>query len=565
MLNQLLGASPELAAVRDQLSRLVGRQAASQRRLPPVLIQGETGTGKGLVAHIIHQTGPRAGAPFVDVNCAAIPDTLLEAELFGFERGAFTDARQAKPGLLQMAHRGTIFLDEIGLMPDALQVKLLKALEERKRNAGRHLLGEADKIARELLAFLHAQAPGVKMEPVGSLRRGVETCGDIDILACGAGTSLMDTFTAYPGIERVLARGDTKSSVLLAGGFQADLRLVADASRGAALQYFTGSKAHNIALRDRAIGRGFKLNEYGQFTIEGDQRVTGETEQDVYEALGLAWVPPELREARGEIEAAEARRLPNLISRSDLRGDLHMHTKETDGKDDIRTMAQAARAAGLQYIAITDHSQSLAMANGLDERRALAHAAAIRALDGQEGVRLLAGIECDIRPDGTLDLEDDCLAALDLVVASVHSAFNQDQQQMTDRILRALDNPHVDILGHPTGRMLLRREPYSIDLNAVLDAALRHGVAVEINSQAHRLDLSDVHARLAHTRGVPLVISSDAHSREALAVVQWGVVMARRAWLEPGDVLNTRSFDDLVASLRRNKRQPGTRSASPRA
>ena len=444
---------------------------------------------------------------------------------------------------------------------------ILKALEERKRNAGRHLLGETDKIARELLAFLHAQAPGVKMEPVGSLRRGVETCGDIDILACGADISLMDTFTAYPGIERVLARGDTKSSVLLAGGFQADLRLVADGSRGAALQYFTGSKAHNIALRDRAIGRGFKLNEYGLFTIEGDQRVAGETEQDVYEALGLAWVPPELREARGEIEAAEARRLPNLISRSDLRGDLHMHTKETDGKDDIRTMAQAARAAGLQYIAITDHSQALAMANGLDERRALAHAAAIRALDGQEGVRLLAGIECDIRPDGTLDLEDDCLAALDLVVASVHSAFNQDQQQMTDRILRALDNPHVDILGHPTGRMLLRREPYPIDLNAVLDAALRYGVAVEINSQVHRLDLSDVHARLAHTRGVPLVISSDAHSREALGVVQWGVVMARRAWLEPGDVLNTRSFDDLVASLRRNKRQgaSGKRSASARA
>jgi DNA polymerase (family X) len=431
---------------------------------------------------------------------------------------------------------------------------ILKALEERKRNAGRHLLGETDKTARALIDFLQSRAPGVDMEPVGSLRRGVETCGDIDILASGGDKSLMDVFTAYPGTERVLARGDTKSSILLPGGFQADLRLVAPESRGAALQYFTGSKAHNIALRDRAIGRGFKLNEYGLFTIEGDRRVAGQTEQEVYEALGLAWVEPELREARGEIEAADERRLPHLISRGDLRGDLHMHTTETDGKDDIRTMAAAARAAGLQYIAITDHSQALAMANGLDERRALAHAAAIRALDGQEGVRLLAGIECDIRPDGSLDLADDCLAALDIVVASVHSAFNQDQQQMTDRILRALENPHVDILGHPTGRMLLRREPYPLDMNAVVDAALRHGVALEINSQAHRLDLSDVNATLVRQRGVPLVVSSDAHSKEALGVIRWGVVVARRAWVEPGDVLNTRSFEDLVASLRRNRR-----------
>ncbi len=444
---------------------------------------------------------------------------------------------------------------------------ILKALEERKRNAGRHLLAETDKTALALVEYLKSQAPGVEMEPVGSLRRGVETCGDIDILASGGDKSLMDAFVAYPGIERVLARGETKSSILLAGGFQADLRLVATESRGAALQYFTGSKAHNIALRDRAIGRGFKLNEYGLFKIEGDERVAGQTEQDVYEALGLAWVPPELREARGEIEAAGERRLPNLLSRADLRGDLHMHTTETDGKNDIRTMAQGAHAAGLQYIAITDHSQALAMANGLDERRALAHAAAIRALDGQEGVRLLAGIECDIRPDGTLDLEDDCLAALDIVVASVHSAFNQDQQQMTDRILRAIENPHVDILGHPTGRMLLRREPYPLDVPAVVDAALRNGVALEINSQVHRLDLSDVHARLARERGVPIVVSSDAHSREALAVIRWGVVVARRAWLEPAQVLNTRSFEDLVAGLRRNKARsgPGKRNRTSHA
>jgi DNA polymerase (family 10) len=365
----------------------------------------------------------------------------------------------------------------------------------------------------------------------------------------------METFAGYRLVERVLALGETKSSVLLQGGFQADLRLVAADSRGAALQYFTGSKAHNIALRDRAIGQGFKLNEYGLFRVEGDERVAGETEEGVYEALGLQWVPPELREDRGEIGAALDRRLPRLVDRTDLRGDLHMHTTETDGKESIAGMAAAARAGGLEYIAITDHSKSLAMANGLDERRALEHAARIRAADGRDGLRLLAGIECDIRPDGSMDLETDCLAALDLVVASIHSAFNQDRRQMTDRILRALENPYVDILGHPTGRLILRREPYPLDVEAVLDAAARHGVAVEINCQLDRLDLNDVHARLARDRGVSIVISSDAHSTAALGWTRWGVLVARRAWLEPQHVLNTRPFEEFKARLRRNRRR----------
>ena len=352
-----------------------------------------------------------------------------------------------------------------------------------------------------------------------------------------------------------MARGETKSSVLLAGGFQADLRLVAADSRGAALQYFTGSKSHNIILRDRAIGRRMKLNEYGLFRIGDEARVAGEREAEIYAALGLDWVPPELREMRGEIEAAEAHALPRLIEVADLRGDLHMHTTETDGKDDIRTMAAAARAAGLEYIAITDHSQALAMANGLDERRALDHAARVRAVDAERiGVRLLAGVECDIRPDGSLDLSDDCLAALDLVVVSVHSAFSLDRQQMTDRILRAIEHPHVDIVGHPTGRKILRRQAYPVDMEAVVDAAARHGVALEINCQVDRLDLNDVHAKLARDARVPLVISSDAHSRTAFGRLRWGVLVARRAWLEPRDVLNTQPFDAFRASLRRNRR-----------
>jgi DNA polymerase (family 10) len=431
---------------------------------------------------------------------------------------------------------------------------ILKALAERKRHHGRHLLPEAHDVAAALVAFLKEHAPAADITPVGSLRRGCESCGDIDILASGADPPLMEAFIDYPVVERVLGHGETKSSVLLTGGFQADLRLVAPESRGAAMQYFTGSKAHNISLRDRAIARGFKLNEYGLFRIDGEERVAGATEEEIYEALGLAWIPPELREARGEIEAAASHLLPRLIDRADLRGDLHMHSTETDGKDDPSDMAAAARDAGLEYIAITDHSRALAMANGLDEPRALAHAQRIRHLDGQQGVRMLAGIECDIRGDGTLDLADDCLAALDLVVASVHSGFSQDRQQMTGRLVKAIENPFVDILGHPTGRLLLKREPYPVDMEAVVDAAARHGVALEINCQVDRLDLNDIHAKLARDRGVRLAVSTDAHSRAGFSRLRWGVTMARRAWLQPDDVLNTRPFDEFRSLLRRHRR-----------
>ena len=434
---------------------------------------------------------------------------------------------------------------------------ILKALDERKRFAGRHLLPHAHDAAAALVSYLRDRAPDATIEPVGSLRRGCDTCGDLDLLASGAPASLMEDFVDYTAVERVLGQGETKSSVLLAGGFQADLRLVAADSRGAAMQYFTGSKAHNIALRDRAIDLGFKLNEYGLFRVADEVRLAGEREEDIYAALGLEWIPPELREMRGEIAAALDRTLPRLVDLGDLRGDLHMHSTETDGKDDVRTMAEAARAVGLQYIAITDHSQALAMANGLDERRALEHAARIRAVDAEGlGVRLLAGVECDIRSDGTLDLADDCLAALDVVIVSVHSAFDQERQRMTERILRAIENPHVDIVGHPTGRRILKRQPYAVDMEAVVDAAKKHGVALEINCQVDRLDLNDVNAKLARDRGVPVVISTDAHSRLAFGRLRWGILMARRAWLQPGDVLNTRPFDEFRACLRRHRSRP---------
>ena len=443
---------------------------------------------------------------------------------------------------------------------------ILKAVEERQKDRGRHLLSDTTAIAAELVAFLRDYAPAAEFTPVGSLRRGCETCGDIDILATGAGASLdpseveglMDQFVSFPRVERILGQGDTKSSIRIIGGYQADLRLVPADSRGAAIQYFTGSKAHNVALRDRAIQHGLKLNEYGLFRVDDDGRVAGETEEGIYEALGMEWVPPELREHRGEIEAAIAHQLPRLVSAPDLRGDLHMHTTVTDGRDDLEIMAAAAQRLGYSYIAITDHSKALAMSNGLDETRALEHAARIRALNGRfDGLTLLAGIECDILSDGTLDLADDCLAQLDIVIASVHSHYNQGEAQTTERILRAVECPWVDVLGHPMSRRLLQREPLQVNFDRIVSAAVGRGVAFEINCQPDRLDLSDAFARSAHARGATIVISTDAHSTMALGNMRWGVQVARRAWLTPEAVLNTRTLDEMRQLLRRNRTADG--------
>jgi DNA polymerase (family 10) len=443
------------------------------------------------------------------------------------------------------------------------EAQILKSLEEQRRVAGRRLAAEAYDQAAALVAALREHAPEADVHIVGSLRRGCDTCGDIDVLAAMASApgsavdagSLMAAFTNYKLVERVLAHGSTKSSVLLWGGFQADLRIVPRESLGAAMQYFTGSKAHNIAVRDRAVRRGLKLNEYGLYRVDTDEAIAGPDEEAIYRALDLAFVPPELRENRGEIEAAERGTVPHLVQLADIRGDLHSHTTATDGRADIETMARAAREAGLTYLAITDHSKSLAMANGLDEARALAHAAAIRRVNEHvDGITLLAGIECDIRADGTMDLADDCLAQLDIVIASLHSAFNQEPEQMTDRLLRAIACPWVDVLGHPLGRIILKRDPHRADMTRVIAAAAGAGVAMEINAQLDRRDLDDAHARRARDAGVKIVISSDAHSPAGLAALRWGIATARRAWLTPDDVLNTRPLDALRTALRRHRR-----------
>lgn len=415
----------------------------------------------------------------------------------------------------------------------------------------RHLLSEAEETVMALRAHLGSQ-PGVSaLEVAGSYRRRRETVGDLDFVAsCDEPARLMDAFVAFPQVEEVLAKGATKSSVRLAHGLQVDLRIVPLESHGAALNYFTGSKAHNIALRKRGIALGLKLNEYGVF--RGDEPVAGRTEEDVYAALGLPYIEPELREDRGELDAAEAGALPRLVRLEDLRGDLQSHTTETDGRDTLEAMAEAARALGHEYFAITDHSKRVSMARGMDAKRLRAHARRIDALnETMEGITLLKGVEVDILRDGSLDLPDDVLDEMDVVVASIHYDQDLPGEEQTRRVLRAMENPRAHILGHPTGRILNRREGYALDLPRVLDAAAEQGWFVEVNAQPDRLDLDDAAARLAKERGVLVAISTDAHSVKQLEALRFGVGQARRAWLEKGDVLNTRPLAQLRNLLAR--------------
>ena len=445
------------------------------------------------------------------------------------------------------------YLNKLRGLGQKKQSLILNAITEHRKHLGRQLSAAAWVIAESVVDYLKSSHPNGIFHIVGSLRRGCETCGDIDILAVDTNESIHDTFIAFPTLERVIVKGSTKSSILLRDGSHVDLRLVPPESEGAALQYFTGSRSHNVSLRDRAVKRGLKLNEYGLFQTSNQSPIELTTEEGIYRALGLSDIPPELRENRGEIQAAESNDLPSLVTRKTIRGDLHSHTTATDGQADIETMARAAQSAGLEYLGITDHSRALAMANGLDETKTLKHADAIRKIDRcLPNVTLLAGIECDILPDGKLDLSEDCLAQLDFVIASVHSSFKQDQRQITDRILRAIESPVVDILGHPTGRLLLRREPYDLDIDEVIEAAAIHGVALEINSQPQRLDLNEIYAKRARDRGVKLVISTDAHAPDQFGLLDRGVFLARRAWLESKDVLNTLNIMDLRASLRRS-------------
>jgi len=548
------------------------------------------GIGKGMAANIrdLVATGTMA---LREELLTKYKPTMLEllrlpgmgpktvAMLFSALQIADIDALEeaAKRGdLLTLPRMGQKFTD-----------KLLKGIEDHRRNSSRFRIDVAREHA-ERISELIRQFHGIDtITPAGSLRRGRESVGDLDLLVTGPAcepdvvAAAVEHVATLPLIDKLIARGQNKVSFNLRNGLQVDVRLLPRASYGAALQYFTGSKHHNVALRQRAIKRGLTLSEYALLRLEDNKIIAAETEADIYNALDLDYIAPELRENCGELEAAAKHTLPHLIVRSDLRGDLHMHTTESDGSNSIREMAEAAIERGLEYIAITDHSKNLAMTNGMDDKRTLAHAARIRAVSDElaeefyakkgpqwarykarekagEPVnpepttpfRILAGIEVDILIDGALDLEDDTLAQLDVVIASVHSGFNQTQEEMTARVLRATHNPYVQILGHPTGRKVLKREPYKIDLAQLLPAAARLGVAVEHNAAPARSDLSDLHLRQAKELGCKLIVNTDAHSTNELDQIDHGIVQLRRAWLTPQDLINTQLIDDFLTSLR---------------
>jgi DNA polymerase (family X) len=434
------------------------------------------------------------------------------------------------------------------------QDAILKGLDVAESAGRRVYLSEALGVARQIESDLRA-LPGVKqLELAGSARRRKETCGDLDFLAVASnGEALMDALAGHRLVETVLARGDTKLSVRLFRGLQLDLRVVPEESFGAALQYFTGSKEHNVVVRRRAQEMELKLNEWGLF--RGDVLVAGRTEDEVYAALGLPCFPPEIRENRGEFALAEQGPLPRLIELSDLRGDLHMHTTASDGTASILEMAEAARSRGREYIAITDHSKRVSMANGLDGPRLLAHWAAIDEVQKSiRGFRILKGIECDILEDATLDLPDEVLAQADLVIAVLHYGLQQPREQIMKRLMCAVTNPHVDVIGHPTGRLVERRKPADIDFDVFLDACAQHGVMVEINANPARLDLDDIHAAAAKKRGIPIVINTDAHGFADMDLMVYGVYQARRAGLTKEDVANTLPAEEFFDLIRRRNR-----------
>ena len=459
-------------------------------------------------------------------------------------------------GVEKLAREGKI--RTLPRMGEKHEQKLLKAIEDYRRIAGRFLLDTAEIQAQKLIAHLSTFVGIDKITPAGSLRRGRETVGDLDVLVTGKccvddeqRAQLLAHIIKLPGLMEVIAQGDNKVSFRLRSGMQVDVRTLSPDSFGAAMQYFTGSKSHNVALRQRALKMGFTLSEYSLAELDTNKPVAGKTEEEIYSKLKLDYIPPELRENCGEIEAAENHGLPNLITEADLQGDVHMHTVETDGRCTIEEMADAARERGYKYMAITDHSKNLAFANGLDDKRALEHIARIRkAAENIDGIKVFAGIEVDILTDGELDLSDSVLAEMDIVIASVHSQFGQEPAKMTERLIRAIENPNTSLIGHPTGRMLLRRDAYGFDMDAVLKAAAKYRVAMELNAYPDRLDLNDRHLRMAKERGVKIVINTDSHHTSHLEKIRFGVLQARRAWLTRDDVLNTMPFQNFAQAMK---------------
>ncbi len=432
-------------------------------------------------------------------------------------------------------------------MGEKSEAKILKAVQGMRSTEKRYRLDDGREVSQSLMGYLKENAPVLRIAAAGSSRRWKETVGDIDILvSCRQPPEVIDCFVHHPDVVDVLAQGDTKASVVLRRGLQADLRVLEDDYFGAALQYFTGSKEHNVVLRERAKRMGYKINEYGVIRLEDGKKVAGKEEDEMYRVLGLVPMPPEIRENRGEIEESEQGRVPDLVEVSDIRGDLHMHTTASDGRDSIEAMARAALEKGYRYIAITDHSKALAMTGGLDEEQLLEHCRNIEQVNAAiPEITILKGIEVDILADGQLDLRDDALEQLDVVVASVHSRFNLSRDKMTGRICRALEHPLVNILGHPTGRLLTQRDPYQLDIEEVIRTAVENRVCLEINAHPARLDLKDVHCLMAREMGALISINCDSHDTRMFRYLPYGVHTARRAWLSSDDVINTYPLERL--------------------
>ncbi len=446
-------------------------------------------------------------------------------------------------------------LRDLPRMGAKLEEKVLRSIAQYRQRSGRFLLSFARDAADELTKYLRDLEGIDEITAAGSLRRGKDTVGDLDLLVTGPNAAAaLDRFLAFPRVHDVLSRGENKASAKIGReGLQVDVRALPRDTYGAAMQYFTGSKEHNVSVRTRAVKMGFKLSEYGLFRADDDSRLASETEEEIYRTLGLAWIPPELRENSGEIEAAAEGLIPELIELGDIRGDIHMHTTETDGRASLEEMAEAAKRMGYEYVAITDHSKAIAMANGLDEKRVVAFARHVRELNQNGlGIRVFSGLECDIMKDGAIDLANDALAELDLVIGSVHSHMNLESAEMTDRLLRALECPHLRILGHPTGRLLMQREPFPFDFERIVSEAVKRNVWLEINASPERLDLNGTLVRTAKSRGAKFTISTDAHHPKHLHNMWYGVVTARRGWLGPEDVLNTRSTEKFQQAIRRN-------------
>jgi DNA polymerase (family X) len=496
---------------------------------------------------------------------------LLDLQSLGPKKVAFLWSNfkvATVDGVAKLAREGK--LRDLPGFGEKSEQNILKAAEQFKNlsGSGRVRINVADEEAQKLVAYISKASEAVEsVTPAGSLRRGRETIGDIDLLVTmRPGHDKQKDIDAvaahalkYPEIKQELAHGENKVSFILDEGLQVDVRLLEKKSFGAALLYFTGSKAHNVALRGRANEMGWTLNEYALTTLKGGKVIASKTEEEIYAKLKLAYIEPELREMTGEIEAAEQGKLPKLVTLDDIRGDLQMHTTASDGKNSIEEMGQAAKELGYDYIALTDHSQAVTVANGLDEKRTLEQIKKIHAAK-VPGITLLAGSEVDIKKDGTLDLEDYVLAELDVVVASIHSYMNMERAEMTERYLAAIENPYTQIIAHPTGRLVLRREPFDYDMEAVLDACAKHGVAMECNAYPDRLDLRDVHLRMAKQRGVKIVISTDSHTTRNLLFMKYGVETARRGWIEKKDVINTLPLKEFLAALR-----PKPQAAKPKA